>query len=56
MSAPSQRNDGMGSLLYPDGTARFRVWAPHAARVELVLDHPTRVQSSTSGPLGCTWL
>jgi 1,4-alpha-glucan branching enzyme len=30
----------MGSLLYPDGTARFRVWAPHAAQVEVILDYP----------------
>lgn len=32
MNAPSQKNDGMGSLYYSgDGTARFRVWAPFAA-------------------------
>lgn len=40
MNAPSHKNDGMGSLLYADGTARFRLWAPHAAKVELILDHP----------------
>jgi 1,4-alpha-glucan branching enzyme len=40
MSAPSQKNDGMGSLSYPDSTVRFRLWAPHAALVEVILDHP----------------
>lgn len=40
MSAPSHKNDGMGSLYYPDGTVRFRLWAPHAAQVEVILDHP----------------
>src|SRR3984957_13408212 len=40
MSAPSHRNDGMGSLYYPDGTVRFRLWARHAAQVEVILDHP----------------
>jgi 1,4-alpha-glucan branching enzyme len=40
MSAPSHKNDGMGSLSYPDNTARFRVWAPNAALVEVILDHP----------------
>jgi 1,4-alpha-glucan branching enzyme len=38
MRAPSPNNDGMGSLLYADGTARFRVWAPNASRVQLVGD------------------
>jgi 1,4-alpha-glucan branching enzyme len=28
----------MGSLLYPDGTCRFRVWAPFAGAVQLVGD------------------
>src|SRR5215475_150046 len=40
MSAPSLKNDGMGSLLYPDSTARFRVWAPFAANIDVILDHP----------------
>ena len=41
MNAPSQKNDGMGSLYYSgDGTARFRVWAPFAAQVDVILDHP----------------
>ena len=40
MNAPAGKNDGMGSLLYSDGTARFRMWAPHAAEVQVVLDHP----------------
>jgi 1,4-alpha-glucan branching enzyme len=29
-------NDGMGSLLYADGTCRFRVWAPFAKRVRVM--------------------
>ena len=41
MNAPSQKNDGMGSLYYSgDGTARFRVWAPFAAQIDVILDHP----------------
>ena len=28
MRAPSRHNDGTGSLLYSDGTIRFRVWRP----------------------------
>jgi 1,4-alpha-glucan branching enzyme len=40
MNAPSQRNDGMGSLLYRDNTARFRLWAPFASGVQVILDHP----------------
>jgi 1,4-alpha-glucan branching enzyme len=40
MNAPAQKNDGMGSLLYPDQTVRFRVWGPFASNVEVVLDHP----------------
>jgi 1,4-alpha-glucan branching enzyme len=38
MRSPSPNNDGMGSLLYADGTARFRVWAPNASRVQLYGD------------------
>lgn len=38
MRAPSPNNDGMGSLLYADGTARFRIWAPNASRVQLFGD------------------
>ena len=37
MRAPAQENDGMGSLLTGEG-CRFRVWAPNAQRVQLVLD------------------
>lgn len=37
MNAPSQKQDGMGSLLYPDGTVRFRVWAPFASGAQVVL-------------------
>ena len=43
MRAPSPDNDGMGSLLHPDGTARFRLWAPNARRVQLVLDEGTPI-------------
>jgi len=35
MRAPAANNDGMGSLLYPDGTCRFRVWAPFAQSVQV---------------------
>jgi len=38
MRAPSPNLDGMGSLLYADGTARFRVWAPNSSRVQLFGD------------------
>ena len=38
MRAPAANNDGMGSLLYPDGTCRFRVWAPYAQRVQVMGD------------------
>jgi 1,4-alpha-glucan branching enzyme len=38
MRAPAPENDGMGSL--PSGQGcRFRVWAPNAQRVQLVLDN-----------------
>jgi 1,4-alpha-glucan branching enzyme len=37
MRAPALENDGMGSLLTGEG-CRFRVWAPNAERVQLVLD------------------
>ncbi|HEX3905887.1 MAG TPA: alpha-amylase family glycosyl hydrolase [Polyangia bacterium] len=35
MPAGSAKNDGMGSLLYDDGTCRFRVWAPFAKSVSV---------------------
>ena len=38
MRAPAANNDGMGSLLYADGTCRFRVWAPFAQRVQVMGD------------------
>ena len=38
MRAPAANNDGMGSLLYSDGTCRFRVWAPFAQRVQVMGD------------------
>ncbi len=37
MRAPAPVNDGMGSLLTGEG-CRFRVWAPNAQRVQLVLN------------------
>src|SRR5229473_4831677 len=40
MTAPSQKQDGMGSLLYPDNTVRFRVWAPFASSADVVLFDP----------------
>ncbi|SNS41069.1 1,4-alpha-glucan branching enzyme [Granulicella rosea] len=49
MNAPSQKQDGMGSLLYPDGTARFRVWAPSASGIDVVLWNA--VGASKSYPL-----
>jgi 1,4-alpha-glucan branching enzyme len=39
MRAPSPNDDGMGSLLI-GGTCRFRVWAPNASRVQVVLNAP----------------
>lgn len=38
MRAPAANNDGMGSFLYPDGTCRFRIWAPFAQRVQVMGD------------------
>src|SRR5262249_38416821 len=38
MTAPSVHNDGMGRLLYPEGTCRFRVWAPFAKWVRVMGD------------------
>lgn len=37
MPTPASHNDGMGSLLYPNGggICRFRVWAPFARSVQL---------------------
>jgi 1,4-alpha-glucan branching enzyme len=48
MNAPSVKNFGMGSQLYPSDLsnperldrARFRVWAPNAGKVQVVLDYP----------------
>ena len=36
MAAPATKNDGMGCLVYPDGTCRFRVWAPSAQSVQVI--------------------
>src|ERR1700683_2662118 len=38
MRVPAPSNEGMGSLLTPAG-CRFRVWAPNASRVQVVLDN-----------------
>jgi 1,4-alpha-glucan branching enzyme len=35
MTAAPAQNDGMGSLLYSDGSCRFRVWTPFASKVQL---------------------
>jgi 1,4-alpha-glucan branching enzyme len=40
MRVPAPLNDGMGSLLEATG-CRFRVWAPNASRVQVVLDSIT---------------
>ncbi len=37
MRAPAPGNDGMGSLMAGDA-CRFRVWAPNAQRVQLILN------------------
>lgn len=44
MRAPAPNNDGMRSLL-TDGTARFRVWAPNAAAVQVMIDDPGGTRS-----------
>jgi 1,4-alpha-glucan branching enzyme len=38
--APAPNNDGMGCLLFGNDECRFRVWAPSAEKVELVLLSP----------------
>lgn len=40
MRAPAPANDGMGMLL-ANGTCRFRVWAPNASLVQVVLGSPS---------------
>lgn len=45
MRAPSPSNDGMGCLLLSDGTARFRVWAPNASRVQVEIDYPSGIET-----------
>ncbi len=40
MRAPAPANDGMGSLLI-NGSCRFRVWAPNAQRVQVVMGSPS---------------
>jgi 1,4-alpha-glucan branching enzyme len=35
----------MGSLLFQDGTVRFRVWAPNAASVQAQVDYPTGTET-----------
>jgi 1,4-alpha-glucan branching enzyme len=39
MRAPAPENDGMGCLLSNTG-CRFRVWAPNASAVQVILDDP----------------
>ena len=39
-NAPALGNDGMGSLFYGNDECRFRVWAPFADAVEVVLTCP----------------
>ena len=51
MRAPSPNNDGMGSLLYADGTARFRVWAPNSSRVQLFGDFTGGSSMPSTSPL-----
>jgi 1,4-alpha-glucan branching enzyme len=36
----AKNNDGMGSLPYSDGSCRFRVWAPFAKGVQVVVERP----------------
>jgi len=45
MRAPAPNNDGMGCLLLPDNTARFRVWAPNASAVQVIIDYPAGAQT-----------
>jgi len=49
MRVPSPLNDGMGSLLTPAG-CRFRVWAPNANRVQVVLDSIANPPAFDLGP------
>ncbi|HEV2172759.1 MAG TPA: alpha-amylase family glycosyl hydrolase [Nitrospira sp.] len=49
MRAPSPVNDGMGCLLFSDGTARFRVWAPNASDVQVEIDYPSGLQALDLG-------
>jgi 1,4-alpha-glucan branching enzyme len=56
MAAPAAKNDGMGSLLYPDGTCRFRIWAPFAKSVQVALysgnSNPPPVDLAPEGTSG----
>jgi len=54
MRAPAPNNDGMGSLLFPDGTVRFRVWTPNAGSVQVIIDYPTGTQRFTLAAEGST--
>jgi 1,4-alpha-glucan branching enzyme len=49
MRIPAPSNDGMGSLLEPTG-CRFRVWAPNASRVQVVLDSIANTPAFDLGP------
>ena len=57
MRAPAPNNDGMGCLLLPDNTARFRVWAPNASAVQVIIDYPAGAQtvSMASDPGTGNW-
>jgi 1,4-alpha-glucan branching enzyme len=54
MRAPAANNDGMGSLLLPNNTARFRVWAPNAASVQLLIDYASGTGSFDLAAEGTT--
>jgi len=49
MRVPAPLNDGMGSLLEPTG-CRFRLWAPNASRVQVVLDNIHNAPAFDLGP------
>ncbi len=49
MRVPAPLNDGMGSLLESTG-CRFRVWAPNASRVQVVLDNISNAPAFDLGP------
>lgn len=50
MRVPDPSNDGMGSLLDPASGCRFRVWAPNASRVQVVLNNIANPPAFDLGP------